>query len=351
MGLRVSILLLGVGIVGSVPAIADSGTVNFPRIYHEAKAVSTTDLTAVAQSPNEPWVVVKVSPDPLAGERVYMSQTKPAPSSITAFGTYTVVSSLGSSISKNTGAYNWPITDRAYDDYSLASWELNTPFEYGGDGQQRTALCKLSEDKPGADMVSNIRLVPKGWEAAVLPAVNYLRSHPELTAQNAEPERELGVLLADHNPYLALSAAKLLIADTAFTPSNMETILASENATLIASVVTVCEIDESSKKERPISEFIKSQTPKVTSLTRLEGVAVGLAAASDILVVPDAYGVKAQPTGGPRLVSLNKPDVGGSEIPDEMKAVRQRLNSLDPTGSDSNQTWSAIDNMCRHLGQ
>ena len=337
-----------------------------PIVYDEVISASTTDLTMVAQSPDKPWAVVEILPDPVSGEpHTRDFPGKPSRTTITASGTYRVLSQLGYKIQHDSGTYNWPVTSFATDYISGAKWDMVAPFQYVADGKKRYAICQIHEDQTGEDIVSDIHRIPTGWQNEFGAAVTYLKAHPGLGTTNSDAAQasELRKLLSNPNSCLALAAAKILTGKSEFTTTDMHTILVANDPKLIASAVSISALSEWSKTDKPITQYLENQTPKLTSLDQLEGISMGLAAASRIAVTPSVYGITGItpeserrfktpiPKTASKALPANQFDVSETSIVQVVKAVRQRLVTLTPVGSPAGANAAITDVMCRYFDQ
>jgi len=355
------IFALGAPLILSSHVHAYPRDIIVPPVYQQIKNSSTTDLVAVAQSPDKPWAVVEILPDCFSGIQ-NTSQKPNQPSIVTwnASGTYRVVYQLGTKIRQDQERYEWPITSPFSDSVSRGEWEIMYPFQYGGvTPQKRYALCQIHEDKTGADVVSDVRGIPDGWEDYVQPAVKYLRDHPVVTSSAAGPDL-LRPLLRSQNPYLSITAAKLLAEEQAPSAADVGTVLSIPDPKVIGSDISVFLLREWSKPLKPTTAELLDRAPSLTSPTQLEGVSIGLAVALGLAANPAPYGI----TGVQDSHSVPKPkhpvwpdvlptttypdDIGGAILVG--KAIRQRLNVLAPNGTQGNAVLSIADTMCRLTG-
>ena len=328
-------------------AAVQSAPVKTTSPFGEVIGPVGTYLPLVAQSKHDTWVLIKATPDPISGFAT--------PGGAMISGSYTVVQALGAAAVSRTGVYSWRDSG-----FATAAFVLGQPspqfthelesslFSYPADGQASqgttgTLLCLLHEKAPGQDKFTSVHFVPDGWQEDMLPAVEYLRTHPQLSDSNATSVSTVQVkkLLHNPNPYLVLTALQLLASRKALTPADMDAALSLTDETVIASSVVIAEL-YSWPELSANAQWLRSKIAAVKSLNQLEGVAFGVSTITPDLLALYSISTEDLP-GVPKLPAINGTDFGASLKP----LVRQKLNALDPKGGASDERWRNIDAICR----
>jgi hypothetical protein len=306
-------------------------------------------LPLVAHSKQATWQLIKVVTDQFSG-------TEYENGYVTVSGSYVVIYQLGAGVAFPEGRYSWSqpagISTLSYTegqtDPELSRWLEAELFSCRLEGKipqsaTRILLCTLHEKAAGQDKFTNVHLVPMDWQRYVLPAVTYLRSHPNLDVPSdaASGWTQAKSLLHDSNPYLVLSALQLLAASKNLTPADMDTAFSSTDSKVIACSIVIEQLylwsDIASN-----AQWLRTKIATIKSLNQLEGVAFGILSTSPLTMrmspglgndLPPAMKALAQPENNFNVTLL--------------PLVRQKLTELDPNGGPADERWRNIDAICR----
>ncbi len=183
----------------------------------------------------------------------------------------------------------------------------------------------------------------------------FFRVHPSLLnlTHTTPLVSEFVPLLHNPNPYIAATAGQVLTESSQFTAADMSIIMGRSDATLIGAVVTDAQIAGWSQQGAN-GAWLNQRVASSTSLPALEGIAIGVYEASQILSDMTAYdvppSVAQEKTKNYAGYVANMEKEGAYET-SLMAAIRRRLNALDPGGSIADPRWQAIDAACRSYGE
>lgn len=210
----------------------------------------------------------------------------------------------------------------------------------------RYLVCLLHEEAWGQDKFTDIHLVPAGWEADALPAVRYLRAHPQLSGWGMpDPTRtQTRALLSNANPYLVLTAVQQLAASRSLAAADLDAALSSADQRVVAAGLALVRFYGWADTDAN-AWWLTEKVSKIASLDQLETFAVGVLDASPL-------GLTLSPTPTADLPLLPQATASSrskrSALETEViPAVRRRLNALAPQGRPADARWRTIDGICR----
>ncbi len=337
-----------------LPTIAARAGLQEPTdVTREIAGAVGSYLPPVAQSKQNTWELVKVVTDRFSGCAT--------PSGLaTISGSYTVVQQIGAPIVVHNGRYSWSQPNIPARAASIAGrpapeearWLESTLFAYRSDGEMpqsatRFLLCILHEKATGQDMFTNVHLVPDSWREDVLPAVLYLRKHPQLNNPKTTSASlvQARSLLHNANPYLVLTALQLLASNKDLTPIDMDAAFATSDARVIACSLVVAHLYSWSDLPSNV-QWLKAKVAAIQSLNQLEGVAFGLFTIAPYSMAMEAGSITDLPNL-PKPPEHQETRTIVQNHTDLLPLVRQKLAELDPNGTTADEQWRNIDQICR----
>jgi hypothetical protein len=341
LALLVLILLMPIAAVLIAPVKAEN-------ISGEVVGPVGSYLPLVAQTEQNTWVLIKVTPDPISGFA--------SPGGAKVSGSYIVIQTFGGTVANHSGTYLWSQPDG----FPIVSFIAGRPnpgftrwlecglFAYPTNGETphgatNTLLCLMHENTPGQDEFTSVHFVPDDWQEYVLPAVLYLRNHPQLETLKVTNASMVQIrsLLHNPNPYLVLTSLQLLASRKNLTTADMNAALSSTDTKVIAYSIVIAEL-YSWPALATNAQWLRDRITAVKSLNQLEGVAFGVSTIAPNLL--DLYSIPTEDLPGvTKLPGMYGNDFGASLVP----LVRQRLTELDPNGGPTDERWRNIDYICR----
>jgi hypothetical protein len=313
-------------------------------VEFETEGSACLDLTHVLQTSNLPWELVELSPglfsglgtlnQPYTGPGVYNT-----PCNI--LGTYKIRSQLGAPCSVQSGKYLWPDLVATDPEPVFRQMVKNEVFESGLNMHQitRVVVAQIHEDQTGRGVFSDVFRIPAEWQDSVRPAIDYLKKHSELfEAKGSDRTRsESQGLLSSSNPFLVQAAALTRQEAGIFSTDDLQVVLATENPKLVAGVLAVI-VSHGWLQLDSNTDWLSSRVPIASSEDELEGIALGLLDAGQIV----GHDTQCEPPDG--LAPYSTKD----RVRDHMlmALVRARLTQLTPQGPSNDPHWVVIDNCC-----
>lgn len=330
--------------------VSQASPLEVANISGKVAGVITSYLPSVARSKQDTWVLIKIAPDQTSGFA--------APGGATISGSYSIVKAIAGTVAKSDGTYTWsepnsfPISASiaGRPNYGYSRWLESSTFSYPSistvaQGVSRTLICILHEKTPGQDKFTNVHLVPDDWQENVLPAVLYLRNHPQLSALKM-PNTSLiqaRALLHNPNPYLVVTALQLLASSKNLTRADMTTVFASPDAKLIACSLVIAHLYSWSDLPEN-ARWLRTKVAAIKSLNQLEGVAFGM-----FTLAPYSMAMESSPISD--LPNIPQPQAGSTkQSPDDadlLLLIRKKLVEIDPNGGPADDRWRNIDQICR----
>lgn len=191
------------------------------NLYHDARIVhdvAAFRLNQVLKEPNQIWLLMRITPDPLSGGSVskglYIKtetgkvvREPGAHAVIRISGSWKLVVALTKTPDQRSGRYEW--------EESLNLWprkisikDIYTIIRHGEGG---SIICRYNPKAKGADQFTSVCLIPRQWEQYVKPALTYLQKNlKRLQQESPKVTDELRVLLDYKNPFVAVTACNLL---------------------------------------------------------------------------------------------------------------------------------------------
>src|SRR5271165_1438440 len=195
---------------------------------HDLRAIydmGNLHLDPAAKVGNQPWSVVRLTPDPYSGSETLVGAAldaktgqlinaatgKPAAddsfsSGMIEEGSWALVTRLGVPRGKQRGRYKWT-KPLEYEKRKLDPEDIYRPFVKGG-----TVLCRHNPEVEGATQFDAVSLLPTGWETNVAPAFDALKKNKVLSRQpvSAVDKMSLKALMADANAITSTIAFRSL---------------------------------------------------------------------------------------------------------------------------------------------
>jgi len=307
---------------------ANSDSKKFQQ-YTDLIGLYTTYLPEIAQSRDQAWAIVDVTPDPYSG---YATSGGVAQVS----GFFTVCYSFGATLRRSAGSYSWTIPDvmafsaqpanNSMVDYYMSQLFCNNANFSGSPPHRRLIICLLNPDSKGSGIFSHAHTVPIGMEVDLISAITYLRANPQVLSEfggNTSNDLQHS-LLSSANPYLAAMGTQLLAATGNLTTKDVSTVFSSENPIEISACIAICRIYDWWKNPANAT-WLLAYIGNTRSISNLESTVVGL----------DAGGNDIGLFGGTinDLPSPEKIDdaVDASDTMPFYLAVQNQFNYLNPT--------------------
>ncbi|HEY3332355.1 MAG TPA: hypothetical protein VGK19_20165 [Capsulimonadaceae bacterium] len=198
------------------------------------------------------------------------------------------------------------------------------------------AVCRYSDDKRGIEQFEEPSIVPDDWRVFISVAVNFLRTNPRLltTGNIATLRSDWEPLLNSANPYLAITAARVLSASGLLRPTDIEVLMSSSDPRVAASAICAaelngwCEVDSN-------KDWLLERVASAKGVNELEAIAVAQHEVFDFLTLYQSAEKMYSRQGiniTEEQVTFNRKLLG---------AVRMRLTHLVPKGNPSDDAWSA----------
>ena len=336
-----------------MPRVDATENITVPPIRDDIEGISSSSLAKVAQEPQAPWVIVKITPAPRSGipmASVVIGQPpKPLIVTCAAFGSYAVVDQLGSPVTRKEAEYRWDLPQIGISREDRQLMDASRPFTADDARQSWFLLCLLHETETGSKRFSNVHFVPDEWRAALSPAVMYFRSHSSLLnadlakGDHSNAARDaLESLTCNSNPYLVLTSYQLLAKIGGLTQEGMARALALSDTRLIASVVSM--VSAEGWLEPSINgAWLESQVNTAKTLDLLEGITLGVECGQIVRYGLDTYtddSDVAPPSYQERAFE-----------PRLMRAIRAKLLELYKPPSDRDERAHVIDEVLQGVEQ
>ncbi|HEY3330379.1 MAG TPA: hypothetical protein VGK19_10190 [Capsulimonadaceae bacterium] len=310
-----------------------------PSVFCLSEATLFTDIQAIASSDEATWTLLQVTPDRFSGMTVHSSPNDYGENIVS--GKYKVLDCFAAPVANQEGEYSW---NGSHDIYTKAGWLLGIrqfPFKYTGLFRQCVAVCEYKVTSSGEPYFVNSSFVPDDWKSYLRPAVSYLRSHRDLLEASADKAimAQWTPLLRSDNPYLALTACRMLASAGVLLPEDLDVLVNSQDIKLGSAALGAAALygwlNNKENQKWMLDRATHSQNVRQLAVLSLS-----------------AYHAAYISRECPRLNAYVRPEGEVDENSHDFRrllftTVNTRLKEISPVDQPDDEAWSAANYICR----
>jgi hypothetical protein len=334
---------------------ASAAPIPVPSINDEVQGPTCLDVLTIAKDANDPWVVLQARPAPTSGIAGFTGSGKPGDpfkDSCRISGTYAVRNVLSGTVNSATGTYSWPGLIVAMTPATIHAMEVVSPFEVSKAQETATVACILKEAANDSTIFTSVYLVPKEWAGDLVSAVQTVRGLPGLTSTGLKDKGKslFRAMLKDPNPYLALTAVAQLSLANELPQSDLDTILKPDDPLFTAAVISTYRVYGRMYSNND-QAWLEHKITSTTSLTGLEGIAIGMQSSAAIWSGNSPYAIPA--AAWPYPATLYSTAYSTARYLSDkalFDKIRTQLNALRNQRDADTSALQAINTACEHYG-
>ncbi len=186
-----------------------------PRVTRD---VAILRLDKILREPDQIWVLMRITPDRSSGTaalkgayiRAETGEVVSEPGALPVIrvsGSWRLIAALTKAPGQTDGRYKWELPFGGIRPINPNPF----PVSWKAELSVISVICRYNPKARGADQFASVCLIPRQWERYVKPAVTYLQKNLErLRQKSPQVTKDLRVLLDHKNPFVAVTACKLL---------------------------------------------------------------------------------------------------------------------------------------------